>query len=175
MGIGNCYLRRKFLFAEQIYNKMNKILKHIKKNRKVSSLQNKKDYYQLREYQQLRGKINGISKNIRWVANRIYKYYDGINFEGPTPWQLMKIKTDNFDLIVKGWQLSRREALLENSPVKMEILRDQKDWFNSLEEELTQVQEDLSFYNNLLGEFTAEDIVLLGLDSRGNITQESRQ
>jgi len=57
----------------------------------------------------------------------------------------------------------------------MEILRDQKDWFNSLEEELTQVQEDLSFYNNLLGEFTAEDIVLLGLDSRGNITQESRQ
>jgi len=85
MGIGNCYLRRKFLFAEQIYNKMNKILKHIKKNRKVSSLQNKKDYYQLREYQQLRGKINGISKNIRWVANRIYKYYDGINFEGPTP------------------------------------------------------------------------------------------
>ena len=47
------------------------------------------------------------------------------------------------------------------------------DQFNSLEEELTQVQEDLSFYSNILGEFTAEDIISLGLDSRGDITQES--
>jgi len=43
---------------------------------------------------------------------------------------------------------------------------------NSLEEKLTQVQEDLSFYNNILGEFTAEDIISLGLDSRGDTTQE---
>ncbi len=45
--------------------KMDEILKCIKKNQKVSSLQNKKDYYQLREYQQLREKINGISKDVR--------------------------------------------------------------------------------------------------------------
>ncbi len=44
---------------------MDEILKRIKKNRKVSSLQNKKDYYQLEEYQQLRGKVQGISKNVR--------------------------------------------------------------------------------------------------------------
>ena len=44
---------------------MDEILKRIKKNRKVSSLQNKKDYYQLREYQQLRGKVQGISKDVR--------------------------------------------------------------------------------------------------------------
>ena len=37
---------------------------------------------------------------------------------------------------------------------------------NLLEEELTQVQEDLSFYNNILEEFMAEDIISLGLDSR---------
>ena len=49
--------------------KMDEILKRIKKNRKVSSLQNKKDYYQLGEYQQLRGKVQGISKDIRWAAN----------------------------------------------------------------------------------------------------------
>ena len=55
----------------------------------------------------------------------------------------------------------------------MKILRDQKDWFNSLKEELTQVQEDLSFYNNILGEFIAKDIILLGLDSKGDTTQES--
>ena len=63
---------------------MNEILKCIKKNQKVSFLQNKKDYYQLGEYQQLRGKVNRIFKDIRWAANRIYKYYDGINFERPT-------------------------------------------------------------------------------------------
>ncbi len=63
--------------------------------------------------------------------------------------------------------------LLKNTPVEAEISRDQEDQFNSLEEELTQVQEDLNFYDNILGEFTAEDIILLGLDSRGNTTQES--
>ncbi len=44
---------------------------------------------------------------------------------------------------------------------------------SSLEEELIQVQEDLSFYDNILEEFTAEDIILLGLDSRDDTTQES--
>ncbi len=103
---------------------MNKILKRIKKNRKVSSLQNKKDYYQLGEYQQLRGKVQGISKDVRWAANRTYKYYDGVNFEGLTPQQLTKMKADEFDLIVKGRQLSRGEALLENTPVEADISRD---------------------------------------------------
>ena len=55
----------------------------------------------------------------------------------------------------------------------MEILRDQVDWFSSLEEELTQVQEDLNFYDNIIEEFTVEDIISLGLDSRGDTTQES--
>ncbi len=63
--------------------------------------------------------------------------------------------------------------LLENTPIEAEISRDQEDQFNSLEEELTQVQDDLNFYDNILGEFTAEDIVSLELDSRGNTTQES--
>ena len=103
---------------------MNKILKRIKKNWKVSSFQNKKDYYQLREYQQLREKVQGIFKDVRWVVNWTYKYYNRVNFEGPTPWQLTKMKADNFDLIVKGWQLSRGEALLENTPVEAEISRD---------------------------------------------------
>src|SRR6266496_4264693 len=83
------------------------------------------------------------------------------------------MKADNFDLIVKGRQLSRGEALLKNTPVEVETSRDQEDWFNSLDVELIQVQEDLNFYNNILGEFTAEDIVSLGLDSRGDTTQES--
>ena len=83
------------------------------------------------------------------------------------------MKADNFDLIVKGQQLSRREALLKNTPIKAEISRDQVDWMSSLEEELIQVQEDLSFYDNILEEFTAEDIILLGLDSRDDTTQES--
>src|SRR6266542_3124884 len=63
--------------------------------------------------------------------------------------------------------------LLENIPVETEISCDQVDWFSSLEEELTQVQEDLNFYDNILGEFTAEDIISLGLDSRGDTTQEN--
>jgi len=85
----------------------------------------------------------------------------------------MKIKAKEFDLIVKRQQLSRREALLENTSVKAEISRDQVDWFSSLEEELIQVQKDLNFYDNILGEFTAKDIILLGLDSKGDTTQES--
>src|SRR6266540_5817716 len=149
-----------------MYSKIDKVLKQVKKNQKVSSLQNKKNYYQLGEYQQLRGKVQGISKDIKWVANRTYKYYDGVNFEGSTSRQLTKMKADSFDLIVKERQLSRGKVLLENTPVKVEISRNQEDWFNSLEEELTQVQEDLNFYDNILGEFTAEDIVSLGLDSR---------
>ena len=83
------------------------------------------------------------------------------------------MKAEEFDLIVKEWQLSRRKVLLENTPVEAKISRDQVDQFNSLEEELTQVQEDLNFYNNILGEFTAKDIISLGLNSRGDTTQES--
>src|SRR6266542_3299171 len=64
-------------------------------------------------------------------------------------------------------------TLLENTPVEAEISRDQEDWFNSLEKELIQVQEDLNFYDNILGEFTTEDIISLGLDSRGDTIQES--
>ncbi len=63
--------------------------------------------------------------------------------------------------------------LLENTLVEAKIPRDQVDQFSSLEEELTQVQEDLNFYDNILGEFTAKDIISLGLDSRGDTTQES--
>ncbi len=80
------------------------------------------------------------------------------------------MKAEDFDLIVKGWQLSRGKALLENTPVEAKISCDQVDWFNSLEKELTQVQEDLNFYNNILEEFMAKDIILLGLDSRGDTT-----
>jgi len=44
---------------------------------------------------------------------------------------------------------------------------------SSLEKELTQVQEDLNFYNDILEEFIAKNIISLGLDFRGDITQES--
>src|SRR6266542_4632005 len=64
-------------------------------------------------------------------------------------------------------------TLLKNTPVKADISCDQVDWMNSLEEELTQVQEDLSFYNNILEKFIAEDIVSLGLDFKSDITHES--
>src|SRR6266542_3825499 len=80
------------------------------------------------------------------------------------------MKAESFDLIVKGRQLSRGEALLENTPVEADISRDQEDWFNSLEEELTQVQEDLNFYDNILEEFTAEDIVSLGLSDTTQVS-----
>ena len=62
---------------------------------------------------------------------------------------------------------------MENTSVEAETSRDQENWLNSFEEELIQVQEDLNFYDNILGEFTAEDIILLGLDSKDDITQES--
>src|SRR6266540_6206414 len=91
-----------FSLLNKVTTKMDKILKRIKKNWKVSSLQNKKDYYQLEEYQQFRGKVQGISKDIRWAANRTYKYYDRVNFEGLTSRQLTKMKAASFDLIVKG-------------------------------------------------------------------------
>ncbi len=74
---------------------------------------------------------------MKWAANRTYKYYDRVNFEGLTPQQLMKIKAEKFDLIVKGQQLSREEALLENIPIEADISCDQVDWMNSFEEELT--------------------------------------
>ncbi len=62
---------------------------------------------------------------------------------------------------------------MENTLVEADTSRDQENWFNSLEEELTQVQEDLNFYDNILKEFTAKDIVSLELDSRGDTTQKS--
>ncbi len=80
------------------------------------------------------------------------------------------MRAENFDLIVKERQLSKREALLENISVEAKISCNQKDWFNSLEEKLTQVQEDLNFYDNILRGFTAEDIISLGLDSRDDTT-----
>ena len=63
--------------------------------------------------------------------------------------------------------------MLENNPVKVKILRDQVNWLSSLEEKLIQVTEDLSFYNDILEKFAAEDIISIGLNSRDDITQES--
>ncbi len=63
--------------------------------------------------------------------------------------------------------------MLENTSVETEISHDQVDWLNSLKEKLIQVQKDLNFYNNILKNFIAKDIVLLGLDSKGDIIQES--
>src|SRR6266540_7140575 len=83
-------------------------------------------------------------------------------------WELIKTKIKRLNFIK-----NQLKVVLENTPVEAEISRDQEDWFSSLEEELTQVQEDLSFYDNILGEFTTEDIVSLGLNSRGDNTQES--
>ncbi len=63
---------------------MNKILKCIKKNCKVSSLQNKKDYYQLRKFLHIKEIVIRISKDIKQTANQIYKYYNRVNFKGST-------------------------------------------------------------------------------------------
>ncbi len=62
---------------------------------------------------------------------------------------------------------------MKNISVEVKISHDQIDWLNSLEEELMQIQEDLSFYNNILGEFMVKDIILLELNSMDDITQES--
>ncbi len=61
---------------------------------------------------------------MKWAANRTYKYYNRVNFEKSTSWQLTKIKAEDFDLIIKRWQLNRGEALLENIPVEAKILCD---------------------------------------------------
>ena len=60
--------------------------------------------------------------------------------------------------------------LLENTSVEVKISRDQMDQLNLLKEKLTQVQENLNFYDNFLREFTAEDIILLGLNSKDDTT-----
>ncbi len=80
------------------------------------------------------------------------------------------MKVDDFDLVIKEWQLSRKKALLENTFIKVEISCDQVDWLNLLKKELIQVQKDLSFYNNILEEFMTEDIISLKLNSRDDIT-----
>ena len=59
--------------------------------------------------------------------------------------------------------------MLKNILVETDISHDQVDWLNLLEKELSQIYEDLSFYNNIIGEFIAEDIILLGIDSKSNI------
>ena len=64
---------------------MKEILKRVKKNQKVSSLQNKKDYYQLGEFLFAKEKVTEIFKNAKCAANQIYKYYNRINFEGLIP------------------------------------------------------------------------------------------
>ncbi len=59
--------------------------------------------------------------------------------------------------------------MLKNILVETDISHDQVDWLNLLEKELSQIYEDLSFYNNIIGDFIAEDIILLGIDSKSNI------
>ncbi len=49
----------------------------------------------------MKEKIIRISKNAKQVANRMYKYYDKVNFKELIPQQLTKIKADNFNLIIK--------------------------------------------------------------------------
>ncbi len=100
---------------------MDEILKWIKKNWKVSLLQNKKDYYQFEEFLYMKEKVIKIFKDAKWAANRTYKYYDRVNFKGFTPWQLTKIKANDFNLVIKKWQLSREKALLENISIKVKI------------------------------------------------------
>ncbi len=42
----------------------------------------------------------------------------------------MKIKANDFDLVVKKWQLIKKEILIENIFLKVKILYDQADWLN---------------------------------------------
>ncbi len=65
---------------------MDEIFKCIKKNCKVSFLQNKKDYYQLEKFLNMKGKVIRIFKDIKWAANHIYKYYDKVNFKDLISW-----------------------------------------------------------------------------------------
>ena len=106
---------------------MNEIIERVKANRKISPLQNKKDYYQLGKFLKSVGNLEGISKNTKWAARRTFKYYDGVNFEGPSPRQLTKMKAKDFNLVVKGRQQVEREALLEESPPRTELSRDQNE------------------------------------------------
>ena len=69
--------------------------------------------------------------------------------------------------------IKQKGGPVKNTSIEAEISRDQVDWLNSLKEELTQVQKDLNFYNNILEEFTVKDIISLELDSRGDTIQES--
>ncbi len=79
------------------------------------------------------------------------------------------MKADNFELVIKGWQLIRRKTMLKNIPVEAKVSHDQVDWLSSFEEELIQIQKDLNFYDNILKKFTTEDIVSLRLDFRNSI------
>ncbi len=52
----------------------------------------------------------------------MYKYYNRVNFKGLTFQQLIKIKADDFKLVIKEWQLIRGKALLKNISAKVSIL-----------------------------------------------------
>ncbi len=49
----------------------------------------------------MKGKISRIFKNVKWAINQTYKYYDRVNFKRLISWQLIKIKVNEFDLVIK--------------------------------------------------------------------------
>ena len=102
------------------------IILRIKLNRKTSTVQNKKDYYEVGKYLIKGGKLETLCKQTKWAARRTYKYYDGVTWEGPTPRQLTKIKAADFENVLMGRERSRRGNLLEVMPTETRISRDER-------------------------------------------------
>src|SRR6266536_5770132 len=94
-------------------NKIQNILREIRRNPMLERLQNKKRWYKVGKYL-LQGRKIKLHQKTKVSARRIYQYYSKIkeDWDGPSPRKLGKIRKEKFWDLLKGREELEREILL---------------------------------------------------------------
>ena len=112
---------RQILDKMKSLNDIKQLLKKIKNESICCRNQNKKKWYKIEKYLLNRNKLI-MHKETQIAARRTYQYYLKIkgDWDGPSLWQLSKMKKSKFLDFLKRWEEIKREILLTFSTLNQE-------------------------------------------------------
>ncbi len=138
-------------------NDIKQLLKEIKDEPMRYRDQNKKKWYKIGKYL-LNGNKLIMHKKIQIAARRMYQYYLKIkgDWDGPSSWQLSKMKKSKFLDLLKGQEEIEREILLTFSTLNQDhVTEDHADEWHVTKN--THVEEDHVDGQHVIWNFNSED------------------
>src|SRR6266545_2808793 len=110
-------------------NKIQNILKEIRRDPMKERLQNKKRWYKVGKYL-LQGRKVKLHQETKVSARRTYQYYSKIkgDWDGPSSRKLGKMKKEKFWDLLKGREELERKMLLEfSNEVQSHVMEDHEE------------------------------------------------